>query len=323
MGINVLVPGSFTTVQDGGRKGYQNYGVSPSGPMDAQSFAVANMLVGNTRDEAALEATLMGPTLEFTADNVIALTGADMQAQINGVDAPRYQAVPVCAGDRLTMAFVASGVRSCIAFAGGLDVPLVMGSRATLAMKKLGGFNGRKLERGDAIGFRAPRAQLPQMELRRAVLQYYPADEVIVRVVLGPQDDGFAAEEIDRFFAEPAVITGESDRQGIRLTHETPLRHRGDGNIISDGITAGAIQVPPNGQSIIMMADHQTVGGYPKIGHVISIDLPRLAQALPGMRVRFLRVSVETAQELYLLARAEMDLFEERMRALGAQGGAL
>lgn len=319
MGINVLVPGSFTTVQDGGRRGYQNYGVSPSGPMDAQSFAIANILVGNDRDEAALEATLMGPTLAFTADTVIALTGAEMLAQINGADAPRYQAIAVRAGDRLTMGFAASGARAYIAFAGGLDVPLVMGSRATLAMKKLGGFNGRKLERGDVIGFRAPCAELPQMELRRGVLQYYPADEVIVRVVLGPQDDGFDAEEIDSFFAEAAIITGDSDRQGIRLAREVPLRHRGDGNIISDGITAGAIQVPPNGQPIIMMADHQTVGGYPKIGHVISIDLPRLAQALPGMRVRFLRVCIETAQELYLLARAEMNLFEERMCALGAQ----
>ena len=319
MGINVLVPGSFTTVQDGGRRGYQKYGVSPSGPMDAQNFAVANMLVGNARDEAALEVTLMGPRLAFDTDAVIALTGADMQAQLNGADIPRYEAVAVHAGDRLAMGFAASGARAYIAVAGGLDIPLVMGSRATLAMKKLGGLDGRKLMRGDVIGFRAPCATLPAMEQRRGVLQYYPADEVIVHVVLGPQDDGFETAEIDAFFAEPAVITGDSDRQGIRLERARPIRHRGDGNIISDGITAGAIQVPPNGQPIIMMADHQTVGGYPKIGHVISIDLPRLAQALPGMRVRFLRVSVETAQELYLLARAETDLFEERMRALAAQ----
>lgn len=314
MGITVENPGILTTVQDEGRFGYQQFGVSPAGPMDAQSFYLANILVGNPMGEGVLEMTFSGAEMIFSEDNIIALTGADMQPRVNGEEIAMYQAVLVHAGDTLSCGFVSGGgCRTYLAFAGGLDIALVMGSKSTLMRNKLGGVQGRKLEKGDTIGFSAPKTELPNMDLRRLKPETFPQKELTLRVVTGPQDSDFTKEELRNFFWYGAVITNEFDRMGCRLERDKPLKHIGDGNIITDGIAFGSIQIPSNGQPIIMLADRQSTGGYTKIGTVISVDLPKLAQSISGFRVRFVRVSVELAQKLYRQRREQLGRLERKL----------
>lgn len=314
MGIIVESPGILTTVQDEGRFGSQQYGVSPAGPMDVRSFYLANILAGNKRSEGALEMTFQGPSLRFEKDNIVAITGADMSPSVNGNPVPMYQAVCVYAGDTLSFGMTnGNGCRAYLAFAGGLDVPVVMGSKATLMRNELGGIKGRKLEKEDRIGFTSPKTSLPNMGLRKLAPEIFPKKEVTLRVVMGPQDYEFPEEEIKRFFWYSAKITNEFDRMGCRLEREEPLRHKGDGNIITDGIAFGSIQVPPNGQPIIMLADRQSTGGYTKIGSVISVDLPKLVQCMAGYKVRFIQVSIELAQELYVRQLNEFESLEKRL----------
>ncbi len=307
MGILIQEPGLFTTVQDEGRYGYQQFGVTPSGPMDARSFHIANLLVGNDLGEGALEMTFQGPTMKFEEANVVAVTGADMKPTLNGKPVPMYEAFVVEKDDVLKFQFAMNGSRGYVAFAGGLDIPLLMESKSTLASKGLGGVDGRKLQKEDHIGFTAPKKELPHMESRKVAKPEFPNKEVVLRVIRGPQDDCFSEEEIRRFFWYGFKVTNEFDRMGCRLERSEPVKHLQDGNIISDGIACGSIQVPTNGQPIIMLADRQTVGGYTKIGTVISVDLSKLAQAKPGMDVRFVEVSLELAQDLYIRELEEME----------------
>lgn len=315
MGMVVESPGILTTVQDEGRFGSQQYGVSPAGPMDVKSFYLANILVGNRRQESALETTFQGPALKFERDVAIAVTGADMSPSVNGNPVPMYQALLMHAGDTLSFGMTnGNGCRGYVAFAGGLDVPVVMGSKATLMRNELGGVKGRKLEKGDYIGFTNPQISLPNMELRRLAPEIFPKKETTLRVVLGPQDAEFPEEQIKRFFWYSAKITNEFDRMGCRLERAEPLRHKGDGNIITDGIAFGTIQVPPNGQPIIMLADRQSTGGYAKIGSVISVDLPKLVQSMAGYKIRFIQVGIELAQELYVRQLKEFESLEKRLQ---------
>ena len=307
MGILIQEPGLFTTVQDEGRYGYQQFGVTPSGPMDARSFHIANLLVGNNLGEGALEMTFQGPTMKFEEANVVAVTGADMKPTLNGKPVPMYEAFVVEKDDVLKFQFAMNGSRGYVAFAGGLDIPLLMESKSTLASKGLGGVDGKKLQKEDHIGFTAPKKELPHMESRKVTKPEFPNKEVVLRVIRGPQDDCFSEEEIRRFFWYGFKVTNEFDRMGCRLERSEPVKHLQDGNIISDGIACGSIQVPTNGQPIIMLADRQTVGGYTKIGTVISVDLSKLAQAKPGMDVRFVEVSLELAQDLYIRELEEME----------------
>lgn len=313
MGIVVENPGILSTVQDGGRFGFQQYGVSPAGPMDTQSFYLANILVGNKRSEGVLELTFQGPWLRFEKDNVIAVTGASMSPCINGAPVPMYQAVTVRTGDTLSFGMTdGNGCRAYLAFAGGLDVPSVMGSKSTLMRNHLGGIGGRKLEKGDCIGFVNPRDDLPDMGVRRLVPEVFPRKELTLRVIAGPQDTDFTREELKRFFWYGAEITNEFDRMGCRLRREEPLKHKGDGNIITDGIAFGSVQVPPDGQPIIMLADRQSTGGYSKIGTIISVDLPKLTQSVPGYRVRFAEVGIRLAQNLYVRRFRKLQELERR-----------
>lgn len=309
MGFVTEDPGVLTTVQDEGRYGYEQFGMSPAGPMDLRAFRTANLLVGNPMGESALEATILGPALRFDQDNTIALTGADMGPSLNGQPCPMYQAVAVKAGDLLRLGAAKTGCRAYIAFAGGLDVPPVMGSRATALQNKVGGFQGRRLAKGDAVGFQAPDPALPLP--RTAPIPDHGGNEVTIRVVLGPQDDAFTREGIDTFLGRPYTVSKDFDRMGYRL--EGPvIQHKTDGNIISDGMVTGAIQVPTSGQPIIMLAERQTVGGYTKIAAVISADLPLVGQRKTGDRIRFQAVSVEEAHRLW---RA----FDRELKELGAR----
>ncbi len=305
--------GILTTVQDEGRYGYQQSGVSPAGPMDARAFHIANILVGNDMGESALEITYMGPKIQFQETNIIAITGGDLQPRIDGMEVPMYEAIRVEAGMKLSFMGPRNGCRGYIAFAGGLDVPVVMGSKTTLVRNHMGGVDGRKLEKGDKIDFCCAKTELPNWELRKVAKPVYPAREIVLRVVLGPQEDQFDRDGIRRFFWNSAVITNEFDRMGCRLERE-PMSQLGDGNIISDGISCGAIQVPADGKPIIMLVDRQTTGGYPKIGNVISVDLPKLAQAQPGFKIYFVQISLELAQDLYIRERKELADFANRLR---------
>lgn len=304
MGFTAENPGVLTTIQDEGRYGYEQFGMSPAGPMDQNAFRTANLLVGNPMGESALEATVLGPTLRFDADNVVAVTGADMGPALNGQPCPMYQAVAVKAGDQLKLGAAKTGCRAYIAFAGGLDVPQVMGSRATALQNQVGGYQGRKLAKGDRIGFRAPNPRLPLP--RTAPVPAPAGKEAVIRVILGPQDDMFTKEGIDTFLSQPYTVSKDFDRMGCRL-EGAQIAHKTDGNIISDGMVSGAIQVPTSGQPIIMLAERQTTGGYTKIATVISADLPLAGQRKTGDVIRFQAVTVEEAHKLWKAFHQELE----------------
>ncbi|RKI70985.1 biotin-dependent carboxyltransferase family protein [bacterium 1xD42-67] len=302
MSITVLNPGLLTTVQDQGRIGYQQFGVSVSGVMDPRSAALANIIAGNDQGEAVLECTMMGPQLQFDQANVIAITGGDLGPTLDGKAIPGYTAVAVQAGQVLRFTAPKAGCRAFIAFAGGLDVPVVMGSRSTYMKAKIGGFQGRKLEKGDQIGFRAPVKSLSHMEDRHIPPEFSPRPVYVLRVVLGPQDDAFTSAGIDTFLSGTYTVTPEFDRMGCRLDGPA-IAHKDGGDIISDGIAFGAIQVPSAGTPIIMLGDRQTTGGYTKIATVITADFRILAQLKAGDKVQFVKVPVEHAQNLLLAQR--------------------
>jgi len=310
MGFLAENPGVLTTIQDEGRYGYEQFGMSPAGPMDLKAFRTANILVGNPMGESALEATVLGPALRFDQDNVIAITGADMGPTLNGAPCPMYQAVAVKAGDQLRLGAAKTGCRAYLAFRGGLDVPPVMGSRSTALQNQVGGYQGRKLAKGDQIGFRAPDGAL--QGLRAAPVPSPAGREAVVRVILGPQEDRFTKEGLDAFLSQPYTVSKDFDRMGCRL--EGPvIAHKTDGNIISDGMVTGAIQVPTSGQPIIMMAERQTVGGYTKIATVISADLPVVGQRKTGDVIRFQAVTVEEAHRLWREFSRELEDLRARL----------
>lgn len=312
MGVKFLNGGFLTTIQDMGRVGYQESGMSVSGVMDQRSAALSNILVGNDENEGVLEITLMGPMMEITADNIIAVTGANLGPKLNGKDLPMYQAVPVHKGDSISFAGMVSGSRAYVAFAGGLDVPLIMGSKSTNLKSRVGGFEGRKLGAGDEIAFTDPKTTLPNMYLRKVKADDFTPTEQVLRVVMGPQDDYFTEQGINTFLSETYTFTNESDRMGCRCEGEV-IEHKNGGDIITDGIAFGAIQVPSHGKPIIMMADHQTTGGYTKIASVISVDLPKVAQSRPGYKVKFKKVSIEEAQQLYTAQVEEFKALKEKL----------
>ena len=304
MSITVLNPGLLTTVQDMGRVGYQQFGVSVSGVMDPRSAAIANILVGNQEGEAVLECTMMGPHLQFDRANTIAITGGDLMPTLDGQPIPTYRAVTVQAGQVLRFRAPKTGCRCFIAFTGGLDVPEVMGSRSTYLKAKIGGVEGRKLQKGDVIPFRAPGVP-KNLNIRFISPEFVPRQVYTLRVVLGPQDDAFTQEGMNTFLRETYTVTPEFDRMGCRLDGPV-IQHVSGGDIISDGIAFGAIQIPSHGRPIIMLADRQTTGGYAKIATVISADFRLLGQLKAGDKVRFEKVSIAQAQEALLNQRTAM-----------------
>lgn len=306
MSITILNPGLLTTVQDFGRIGYQQFGVPVSGVVDPRAMSIANILVDNPEDEAVLECTMLGPQIRFDAPNAIAITGGDLGPTIDNQPIPNYAAIRVEAGQVLRFAGLRSGCRAYIAFAGGLDIAPVMGSRSTYMKAKIGGVEGRKLQKDDVIKFRKPNPDLRGLNIRHISPEFVPRLEYKIRVVLGPQDDMFTEHGIETFLSESYVVTPEFDRMGCRLDGEIIEHKGGSGDIISDGIAFGAIQVPTAGKPIIMLSDRQTTGGYTKIANVISADFRILAQLKAGDRVRFAQVSIAAAQDALLTQRAAL-----------------
>lgn len=297
--VSVLEAGLLTTVQDLGRPGQLRYGIPASGPVDRQAFILANRLVGNPDAAAALECTLAGPTLQMMGEGVVAVTGADMALTVNGREFPRWTAIRVKAGDVVRLGSSRSGVRAYLALAGGIDVPLVLGSRSTYVRGRLGGYQGRPLKPGDRLSVGAPPDRPHRLEGRTVRPEIIPAygPEVEVRVILGPQDDRFTSEGIEAFLQGLYEMTPQSDRMGARFRGPVIAHTRGH-DIISDGVPLGGVQVVGDGQPIVLLVDRQSTGGYTKIATVCSFDVGRVGQVRPGQRVRFRSVSVGEAHAM-------------------------
>lgn len=292
MKMHIIKAGSLTTVQDVGRYGYMEYGVGESGAMDRYSFERANWLVGNDNNEAGLEITLMGPEIEFDDNTIIAFMGADMDVEIDGIPIKRGRAYEILKGQKLSFGYAKSGIRTYLAISGGINVPVVMGSRSTNLMCNIGGMYGRKLLNDDELEIGNGKIRdKSELMRRRADVNTYSGD-ICVRVIKGPQDDYFTEGGIKTFLNNDYKVTPESNRMGIRLSGEK-IESKNGMDIVSDGITFGSIQVTSAGLPIILMADHQTTGGYAKIATVVKEDLPLLAQARPGDSVRFKCVTLK------------------------------
>lgn len=294
--LEVIHPDPFTTIQDLGRVGFQRYGVSVTGAMDPQASALANLVVGNEPQDAVLEITLTGAKFQFHQPTKIAVTGADMLVQLDGVELKRGCAIPVSGGEILHFVSLRAGCRSYLAIQGGLDVPEVMGSRSTFLRAGIGGLEGRALRKGDKI----PYASCGQ-DKQTLADWHVPTDlwwkKEKVRVLKGPEVNRFDAQQLDKFTSELYAISPQSDRMGYRLQGAI-LKSQDATELVSEPVTFGTIQVPFGGEPIVLMADRQTTGGYPRIGQVIQVDLPVLAQKKPGDRVRFEFVSLEEARKL-------------------------
>jgi len=295
--LEVLEPGLLTSVQDAGRGGWRHAGVGCAGPLDPLAHGAANRAVGNEPGAAALECTLAGPTLRFLAPTRFALAGADLGALLERADlgawpVPLGAAVLARAGNVLRFGGRRHGCRATIAFCGGIDVPLVLGSRATDLPSGFGGLSGRALRARDRHALAAARRACEEQESRPAPC----AQRVTARVVLGPQADHVAQESLAAFLSSPWRVGLTSDRGGCRL--EGPrLRHAGPAEILSDGMVPGSIQLPPDGRPIVMLADGPTTGGYPKLACVVRADLRLLAQLVPGHgELRFEAVRLRDVQ---------------------------
>ncbi|WP_053955301.1 biotin-dependent carboxyltransferase family protein [Inediibacterium massiliense] len=297
--IKIVHPGLLTTIQDEGRYGYQQFGVPVSGVMDDFAYRVGNILVGNEEKEAVLEVTMMGPTIEFEEEGILSITGGNLSPMMNGKSIAMWRSIYVKKGDTLSFGAVKSGCRSYIAFSGGMDIPMIMGSRSTYMKAKIGGLEGRALKSGDIVPLGVSKEKLKSFSSRILPSKYIPKyeKEIEVRVLLGPQEDVFTDEGIHTFLSKPYIVTNECDRMGFRLDGEE-IEHINGGDIISDGINFGAIQIPGHGKPIIMMADRQSTGGYTKIANVISVDLYKIAQAKPMDQIMFKKVDIKEAQNL-------------------------
>jgi antagonist of KipI len=281
--LRVIKPGMLTTVQDTGRWGYQSRGVPVAGPMDPYSHRVANALVGNARHAAALEVTLLGPELEFDDERVVAVAGAAFDLALDNRAAPMSAPFIVPAGARLKFGARHRGARAYLAVAGGIATPTVLGSRATHVISAMGGVDGRPLRAGDALPLGAAAGVTPSARAPKASL---PDREARVRVIEGPQREYFSEDALDVLQSEPYAIRQDSDRMGFRLQGPA-LTHSRGADIISDATPLGVLQVPASGQPILLMADRQTTGGYPKVATVITADMAIAGQLGPGDAIRF------------------------------------
>jgi antagonist of KipI len=326
LNIRVLKPGMLTTLQDSGRNGYQHYGLPVSGVMDLFSHRVANILVGNPGDEATLEVTLQGPRLEFAHDTLIAICGGDLSPAIGGAEVPEGKAVRVRAGSVLQFGDCRAGCRAYLAVRGGFDVPPVMGSRSTYETAQLGGMNGRALRKDDVLRIGASEGHLyPGLEAELALtgrafasprwavnqhIEKLGRTPQLVRIIRGRHWEAFPAAARDVLTGTEFGIAADSNRMGFRLAGEVidpgkPME------ILSEAVTFGTIQVPPGGKPIVLMADRQTMGGYPKIAEVASVDLHLLAQLKPGDRLRFKLISLARGHALWLAREREITTIRE------------
>ncbi|MGH8675414.1 MAG: biotin-dependent carboxyltransferase family protein [Burkholderiales bacterium] len=324
MSLRIEKPGLLTTVQDRGRRGLQHFGVVPCGAMDRVALAFANALVGNRAGEAALEITLLGPQIEFEDDSLIALCGAEFEASAGEGELPRDRPVFLPAGSRVALRRASRGTRAYLAIAGGIAVDPLLGSRSTYLPARFGGLEGRSLRAGDVLPLAPNASQLAAQRYERlasrasnrngvqSVRWSAPAltlpehEPIVLHAMPGRHHAEFDAESRRAFFDSVWRISPDSNRMGFRLSGAVLARSRG-GEILSEPTCLGTVQVPANGAPIVLMADHQTTGGYPKIAEVAGADVPRLAQLAPGGTLRFALCTLEEALELRRALKARMD----------------
>jgi antagonist of KipI len=325
MKANVLRPGFLTTVQDLGRPGFRQSGITPGGAADAWAMRVANLLVGNEESDAGLEVTLGGLRIKFRDERCVAWCGGDFAVRINDAPLPAGHACFVRAGSELSFGHPNPGGRAWLAISGGIKVPLVLGSRSTDLRGKFGGFHGRALHENDLLPLSGNSLRSKELidGLRdtRVASWCAPSEWALpgsrshgswrLRVVRGADWMRFSTESIESFVSEPFMISPDSDRMGVRLNGPL-LRDSGEaGKFVSEAVAAGTIQVPAGGQPILLLPDCQTIGGYPMLAHVITIDLSLAAQLRPGDQTFFCEVSLAEAQRLLL--QREQDLARFRV----------
>jgi antagonist of KipI len=300
--ILVHEPGLFTTVQDLGREGFGPMGVSASGAADPISLRIGNRLIGNAEGAAALEMTLVGGSLTFARRGTIALTGADFGASLGGVPLPMWTSIEVQAGQTLALGPSRSGARAYFCIQGGIAVKPFLGSASTHVLSGLGGFEGRPLRKGDLLEVGPANSSPQKRSLSPQALERLQPRKVL-RVTAGPQSDWFAPSAWKQFFESSFRVTEQSNRMGIRLEGRgIPIDPSQE--MITEGVSLGAIQVPPSGQPIILFVEQQTTGGYPKIANVISADVHSLGQLRPRDEIRFERVEINEARSLLIQQEA-------------------
>lgn len=300
MTITILETGPFATIQDRGRYGYQKYGMPVSGPMDAFAFEAANILVDNEDNTASVEFTNPGLTFFAHQPILIAVTGNGIKLFIEDQEFPTWMSLFIRKNQTVRIEKSGPGMWGYLALSGGIHVDPILNSRATYLRGQLGGLEGRALQANDVLFVGSPDVDLTTAAGRIFTAEKRPSysDSPTIRVIMGPQHEAFTPVGIQTFLSQDYTVQLESDRMGYRLGGPL-IEHAGPPDIISDGIVTGAIQVPANGQPIVMMADHQTTGGYPKIATVIKADLPLMAQAQPNQTVRFCAVTPKSASVIY------------------------
>jgi antagonist of KipI len=317
MAIEVIRPGLLTSIQDLGRRGWQRFGIPVGGAMDPIALRVGNLLVGNEPGAASLEMTLMGPTLRFADDTLIAICGADLSPQLDHVKIPGWRPIWVRGGSELRFGSAVTGCRAYLAVAGGFDVPEVLESCSTYFQAGMGGFEGRAIRPGDLLKTRTRGARgwlamplhasrVPRRSLGTSCTTTWhvtPAlagytEKPTIRFCPGRHRERFSESVLADFCSSEFEVTSQSDRVGYRLSGP-PLASNLSAELLSEAVTTGTIQVPPNGQPIVLMADCPVTGGYPKIAQVAGVDQPVLAQLRPGAKVQFREIKIEEALALY------------------------
>lgn len=301
MSFEVIKSGIADTFQDAGRYGYQHLGINPNGAMDLIAMKVANALVGNDLSETVLELCFPASVLLFKKPALIAFSGADFTAELNGKQIPINQAVLVSEGSELRFTKVAGGVFCCLAIQGGFKITSWMGSCSTNSKAKAGGWKGRSLQKGDEIGFRktfSNSGEIKVLPWRANVPDFY-TDSGVIRVTQGNEFYWLDEKSKKKFREESFSLTNVRDRMGYRLNGEA-LKQSNNTELISTAVTFGTVQLLPDGQLIILMADHQTTGGYPRIGQVIGVDRSLLVQRKVESKIYFCLVSIQEAENLLL-----------------------
>lgn len=312
--LEILSPGILTSIQDLGRFGCGRYGVAPSGALDSFALRVANLLVGNDPKQACLETMLLGPAVKARADTVVAVTGGNLQPRRNKQPIEMWRSHFLKKDDILSFGSAVSGLRTYIAVVGGIDVPVVMGSRSTNLSSGFGGYQGRPLKKNDILSSKKHPDSLPR-DVRIFDADWIPAypGSWFLRVIWGPQDDHFPGESRNRFLSASYKMSSNSDRTGIRLQGPA-IRQKPDieASIISEGVISGSVQIPGDGKPIIILGETVT-GGYRKIATVIAADLPLLGQIKPGDAVRFRAVSLEEAHQALAGVEEKIRKFQESL----------
>jgi biotin-dependent carboxylase-like uncharacterized protein len=297
--LTVEAPGLLTTVQDLGRPGFGIRGISPSGAADPVALQLGNLLVGNAQGSAALEMTMMGRNFIFSEPTTIALAGSDFAATLNGQALDTWRSYSVAAGENLHVGSTRGGARCYLCVAGGIEVEPFLGSASTHLVSGLGGFAGRSLRKGDVLRVGNAGTRFAERTLSSAALRILQLHKPMLRVTDGPQCDLFSAQTVRSFYESEFRVTEESNRLGLRL--EGPaLKSTLQQEMITEGVTLGAIQITPSGQPIVLFVEQQTTGGYPKIANVIGADLFRIGQLRPRDSIRFERVSFAQARAAWL-----------------------